>query len=319
MNIRYIKGQIKGRIKKYWEISVLFFREFYYNNRVNLVFIAKKYFKKGKVKVSISDSRINDYAKDLVTIGILTKNRLDLIRPCLNSILENPSGGKHEAEILIGDTGSGEEKVWNFYKDICEKYKNVKIVKFKKYYFSRNYNELFGRYASGQYLIFLNNDTIVKGNWIDSLTDPLRDKKIGIVGGKLLNADGTIQHAGIVFDENGNSVNLYHGMPKNLREADFKATVPGVTFACAAVRRDIFFRFWINEEYKEEAQDTDFCLRLLESGFTILYNPEVEIYHFECSSRDWRKGEKDRRLMKKQWGKKIIEFAGKKNQRIYLK
>ena len=100
------------------------------------------------------------------------------------------------------------------------------------------------------------------------------------------------------------------------REVNFKAYVPVVTFACAAMRHDVYDRFKLDEDFREECQDTDFCLRLEEAGFRILYNPEAEIYHLECSSRDWRKGEEDRNMLKKEWGKKIRRLLQEADQRM---
>ena len=161
----------------------------------------------------------------------------------------------------------------------------------------------------------MNNDTLVKGNWIDKLIDPLADKRIGVVGGKLLYLDETIQHAGIEFSEHGLGIHTYRKKLKDFPEANYKAFVPAITFACAAMRHDVFDRFQLSEEYKEEAQDTDFCLRLAEAGFKVLYNPEAEIYHLECSSRNWRKGSGDRMLLQQKWQQSISERAAQGNQR----
>lgn len=258
--------------------------------------------------------RSNDFTKHLVTIAILTKNRLDLIKPCIDSIEDNLSE-RYQTEILIGDTGSTEPPVWSFYNEAKKKYGNIKVVNYSHYSFSHNYNQLITKIAQGQFLILLNNDTIVKGNWIDNLIDPLEDKRIGIVGGKLLYSDDTIQHAGIEFIEYGPGIHTYKTKPKDFPEANYKAYVPAITFACAAMRHDVFDRFQLSEDFEEEAQDTDFCLRLAEAGFKVLYNPKAEIYHWECSSRDWRKGSRDRMLLQNKWRNQIQELATQGNQR----
>ena len=257
----------------------------------------------------------NDYEKNLVSIAILSKNHLELIKPCLESIEKNLSR-KYKTEIIIGDTGSRQWKVRKFYREIRKKFANIEIIKLKYYFFSKNNNYLARNHARGEYIILLNNDTAVKGNWIDELIDPLRDKRIGVVGGKLLYKDGTIQHAGMECNEDGAVVHVFAKKPKNFSEANFAAYVPAVTFACAAMRHDVFDRFQLGEDFREEAQDPDICFRLADGGFKVLYNPDCEIYHFECSSRDWRKGEPDRQLLKEKWGKKIAELWKSRKQRI---
>jgi GT2 family glycosyltransferase len=208
-------------------------------------------------------------------------------------------------ELLIGDTGSIEPQVWRFYDEVQTKHKNIKVINFFQYFFSNNYNRLINEYAHGEYLILLNNDTIVTPGWIDKLIEPLANGSIGIVGCKLLYVDNTIQHAGIEFNEEGFGIHVHKGKALDFPEANYKALVPAVTFACVAIRHDIFGRFQLSEDFREECQDTDFCLRIQQAGFEVLYNPEVEIYHLECSSRNWRTGDKDRRLFRKRWGNTI--------------
>ncbi|MDI6777997.1 MAG: glycosyltransferase [Patescibacteria group bacterium] len=313
MDIQFIEARLKRFARKYWGLSRLAWDELKIGGFSGAVFAVRRHFKKRKGVLPVIYPTVNDYEKGLVTIAILTVSRLDLIKPCLESIEDNLSE-KYKVEILVGDTGTKEKKVRDFYKEARKKWKNIRVVKIGKYHFCRNYNNLFSKYTKGQYLILLNNDTIVRGSWINDLVDPLRDKRIGVVGGKLLYKNETIQHAGMEF-RGENALAVYAKEKKDLPEANFKAYVPVVTFACAAVRHDVYNRFRMNENYREEAQDSDFCLRLREAGFKILYNPDVEIYHLECSTRDWRKGERDRILLKKQWGKAIREIIEEDRQR----
>ena len=293
--------------RKYLELARLAFVEYQINGFAGLRFAIKRHMKKRRGELLVPYATVNDYEKGLITIGILSKDRLELIRPCIESIERNLSK-KYRVEILIGDTGSTDKSVWSFYRKVRSIYKNIRVVKFREYFFSKNYNDMFRTGARGEYVVFLNNDTVVKPGWLDNLIDPLEDKRVGIVGGKLLYADETVQHAGVEFDENGNGVHTFSKGDKNLKEISYKAITPSVTFACVAVRHDVYNRFLLSEEFREEAQDTDFCFRLNEAGFQVLYNPDVEIYHLEGSSRDWRKGELDRVLFREKWGEKVEQY-----------
>lgn len=304
--------------REYFNLSRMIWKEFFLNGIEGVTFVVKRHLRIKNEKNTIPYPIAKDYEEGLVSIGILTKDRPDLIRPCIESI-EKYLSKKYKVEILIGDTGSVEKNTWKFYQTARKKYQNIRIIKFKKYFFSQNYNDLFNREASGQYLIFLNNDTVVKEEWLDNLINPLENKKAGIVGGKLLYKDGNIQHAGIIFKENGNAFHEHTKEKSDIADANYPAIVPAVTFACVAVRHDVFDRFQLSEDFEEEAQDTDFCLRLAEGGFDVLYDPKVEIYHFEGSMRDWKKGKKDRALFRERWSGKIKEIVGKNNQRIPLK
>jgi GT2 family glycosyltransferase/ADP-heptose:LPS heptosyltransferase len=301
---------------KYLRLVGLSWKEYRITGWKGLRMAIKRHFEKKNAE-RVSYPKADDHIKNLVTIGILTKDRLDLIKPCLESILKYPSK-KYKLMVLIGDTGTTDKSVLQFYNRILKKYSNIQLVKFKRYLFSKNYNDLMAQ-AKGQYLIFLNNDTVVTEGWIDNLVSPLADKKIGIVGGKLLYKNGTIQHAGVIFDKNGNGVHACSKEPKNAPEACYKAICPSVTFACVAIRHDVFNRFKLDEDFDIEAQDTDFSFRLAEAGFLVLYNPKVEIFHEECSSRDWRLGEENRILFRKRWGWKVKNIMAMSSQRIKYK
>lgn len=279
-----------------------------------LYFAVNRYFKNIKGERLQDYPWAQDYTKGLVTVAVLTKNRLDLIKPCLEAIYKFPSN-KYEIEILIGDTGTTDSEVWQYYQETANYYKNLRISRFISYSFSQNYNRLVENQARGQYVVLLNNDTLVTANWLDNLIDPLEDHQIGIVGAKLLFPDDTIQHAGLEFNEQGNGFHIYAKQPRDLPEANYKALVPAVTFACVAMRHDVFDRFQLDEDFKEEAQDTDFCFRLTEAGFNVLYNPAAEIYHFECSSRDRRKGKLDRLRLRRIWAQKLKSLRDREQQR----
>ena len=86
MDITYTKGRIKGFLQKYWGLSRLAWDEFKIGGWGGVVFAVRRHFKKRKGVLSVVYPTVNDYEKSLVTIAILTKNRLDLIKPCLESI-----------------------------------------------------------------------------------------------------------------------------------------------------------------------------------------------------------------------------------------
>ena len=279
-----------------------------------LALAIERYFQKVKSERQGQYPRAQDYTRGLVTVAILTKNRLDLIRPCLEAIYRYGSA-KYQLEILLGDTGSEAPEVWQYYRQVAQRHRHIKIVKLNSYYFSKNYNELIDRYARGQYLVLLNNDTVVTGGWLEQLLEPLADTQIGIVGAKLLYQDDTIQHAGIEFNRDGNAFHIYCREPRDFPGADYRAEVPAVTFACVALRHDVYARFQMDENYQEEAQDTDFCFRLAAAGFKALYNPDAEVYHWECSSRDWRRGLLDRLRLQRIWAAEIKGLQAREAQR----
>jgi GT2 family glycosyltransferase/ADP-heptose:LPS heptosyltransferase len=311
----------KNKLKKL--LYLLSWNQYRINVIEGLQFDVRRYFRQRRNKTLHKPARkvrsvgypvINDYEKGLVSIAILSKDGYKLIRPCIESI--ETYRGKYEIEIIIGDTGTQDKEVLAYYLESTKKFKNIRIVSFGKYCFSKNYNDLIFTQAGGEYVVLLNNDTIAKPGWLDALVAPLEDRRVGIVGAKLLNKDGTIQHAGIEYNDQGNGYHVFRNEPSDLPAANVASIVPGVTFACVAMRHDVYDRFRLNVDFVEEAQDTDFCLRLHDAGFAILYEPKAELFHFEGSSRDWRKGAPDTILLRERWGEQILELSRLRIQRM---
>lgn len=322
--LRKLSNSFRKRRNKFKKLLYLFsWNQYRINGIEDIKFSLRRYFSYRSNKTQHDPSSkvrsfgypvTNDYQKGLVTIAILSKDGYNLIRPCIESI--EKYRGKHEIEVIIGDTGTRDKKVLAFYLEAARKYKNIRIVRLGRYYYSRNYNTLVTIQSAGEYLVLLNNDTIAKPGWLDALLAPLEDRRVGVVGAKLLNKDGSIQHAGIEYNDQGNGYHIFRNEPSDLPAANVASVVPGVTFACVAMRHDVYDRFQLSSDFVEEAQDSDFCLRLGAAGFLILYEPKAELFHLEGSSRDWRKGKADRVLLKERWGDKIRELSESKTQRI---
>lgn len=281
----------------------------------SLIVIINSSFMKIWPEVSQDYAYAQDYTPGLVTIAILNKNRLDLIKPCIESIQKYPSM-KYKTELLIGDTGTTELAVHKYYRWASHNYNNLKLIRFNYYDLAKNYNLLIRDYARGQYIILLNHDSIVTPNWLDNLIDPLRDTRIGLVGAKLLYRDNTIQHAGVEYDEKGYPFHIYSRKPRDFPVANYPAMVPAVSFAAVALRHDVFERFQLGKGVKGQAQDADFCLRLREAGFQVLYNPATEIYHPESSSRNLWQRVSDSLWLRRKWTASIESLLAQKKQRL---
>jgi ADP-heptose:LPS heptosyltransferase/GT2 family glycosyltransferase len=273
------------------------------------------YFREIKQERLQDHSYAQDYTPGLVTIAILNNNRLDLIKPCVEAIQKYHSM-KYKIELLIGDTGTTELEVHKYYRFASHHYKNINIIRFNYYDLAKNYNLLIRDHARGQYIILLNHDLIVTPNWLDNLVDPLGDTRIGIVGAKLLYRDNTIQHAGVEYDERGYPFHIYSRQPRDFPEANYPAMVPGVTLAAVALRHDVFDRFQLGEGIKEPAQDADFCLRLGEAGFQVLYNPATEINLSESASRNLQQEVFAGLWLRRKWAAKIAGILTQGKQRL---
>jgi O-antigen biosynthesis protein len=162
--------------------------------------------------------------------------------------------------------------------------------------------------AKGEYLLFLNNDTVVTDKWLDVLVGELdENKNIGIVGPKLLYPDGTVQHAGVVFDKEKWPHHIYKRESGDALYVNKKRQFQCLTAACFLVRREIFEKVGgFDEAYLNGLEDLDFCLKVCALGLGILYCPESVVYHHESVTEG--RSNYDERNVKtfySRWGEKI--------------
>ena len=217
----------------------------------------------------------------LSSIIIPVFNNLALTKQCLESIYEN-TDVPHE--IIIVDNGSNDGTRDYLFR--VEADAGVRVVyNPSNLGFAKACNQG-ARAAQGDYLVFLNNDTIVQPDWLPELLDCARkDEKIGAVGAKLLYPDDTVQHAGVVFTEKKLVHHIYKHFyrdhPAVNKEREFQA----VTAACMLIKKDLFFQIGaFVESYWNGLEDVDLCFTLREQGYKIVYNPRAVVYHLESKT-----------------------------------
>jgi len=140
--------------------------------------------------------------------------------------------------------------------------------------------------ALGEYVIFLNNDTEVHPGWIQALIDELdANPNTGIVGGRLIYPDGTIQHAGVAIGRDMIPIHIHSRLPSNDPKVTERRSYPIVTAACAAVRREEFYSIGMfDEKFINGHEDIDLCFRYKKRGMEVIYQPKCLITHHESVS-----------------------------------
>ena len=162
--------------------------------------------------------------------------------------------------------------------------------------------------SSADYLIFLNNDTEVRENWLTELVKSASDPQVCAVGSKLLYPEGTVQHAGVVFDKIDKvAYHIYAGQSGEANYVNRFRFFKAVTGACMLVKREDFITAGMFDTgYINGREDIDLCLKLGDVGKKIVYNPKSVVIHHESKTA----GRKDKdsaniqRLLQK-WGEKI--------------
>jgi GT2 family glycosyltransferase len=183
------------------------------------------------------------------------------------------------AEVIIVDDASTDEST-----DVLAVIPGIKYLRnAENLGFVRSCNAGAG-VATGKYICFLNNDTVVRNAWLDHLVSTAeRDARIGAVGAKLIYPNGTLQEAGGIVWRDGTGWNYgRHGDPNDSRY-NFERDVDYCSGAALLVRRDAFTTAGGFSELFAPAyyEDTDLCFALRASGLRVVYQPRAEIVHYE--------------------------------------
>ena len=242
----------------------------------------------------------------LVSILIPNRDQKETLEKCLNSIWEKSTYKNYE--ILIVENNSSSPEIFNYYREI-EKRPGVQILTWKEGFNYAAINNFGEKSAAGDYLLFLNNDVeVINPRWIEELLGNCQRKEVGIVGAKLYYPDDTIQHAGTVIGIGGIAGHAFLNMPRSrtgyLHKASLQMDLSAVTAACMMMKRQVFKQLGGFEERLSVAfNDVDLCLRTVQAGYLVVYNPEVELYHYESKSRGAEDSEEKVRRFQKE-----IEF-----------
>jgi GT2 family glycosyltransferase len=221
-----------------------------------------------------------------VSIVIPCHDGAELTRACLTSLLETLPKS-FEGEIIVVDDASS-DGTRELVRALRRSDRRIRSLRNRRNVgFLGSCNSGAAK-AAGDFLLFLNNDTVLLPGWLPPLLRTFRDfPDAGAAGGRLLNADGTLQEAGgIVFDD-GSAAKFGYGDPdadaplyRYVREVDY------VSGALLATPRDLFdelggfdarygFGFY---------DDDDYCFALREAGRRVYYQPESAIVHVEGGS-----------------------------------
>ena len=142
--------------------------------------------------------------------------------------------------------------------------------------------------ARGEVVVLLNNDMdVIEPGWLSELVAHAMRPDVGAVGCKLLYADGTVQHAGIVTGMTGLAGHVFRGQPADAPGLALTRNVSAVTAACLAMRRSVYLSCGGMDAVALAVSysDVDLCLRLREAGLLIVWTPFACLLHLESVSR----------------------------------
>ena len=229
-------------------------------------------------------------SEDKISILIPNKDHIDDLRRCIDSIRERTTYDNYE--IIVIENNSEQQETFAYYKTI-EEQENITVATYKGEFNYSKINNFGAKYATGKYLLLLNNDTqVITMNWLEAMLMYAQRSDVGAVGAKLYYGDRTIQHAGVVIGLGAHRTAGHTHYKINydnlgyMGKLCYAQNVSAVTGACLMVKKSLYDELGgLDEDFRVALNDVDFCLRLREKGYLNVFTPFAELYHFESASR----------------------------------
>lgn len=225
----------------------------------------------------------------LVSIIIPTRNELQLVKNCIESIYDKTI--YKNFEILLVDNSSDDISALNYFSEL-ESEGRIKLLKYSAPFNYSAINNYAVSHAKGTTIVLLNNDVeVISPNWLCEMVSNTNRPDIGCVGAMLYYPDDTIQHAGVVLGLGrcaGHSHKHYkRGDDGYMNRLKVAQNYSAVTAACLGVQKLIYEQVGgLNEvELTVAFNDVDFCLKVMKAGYRNLWTPYIEMYHHESVSR----------------------------------
>lgn len=258
-----------------------------------------------------------------ISIIIPNKDHREDLKRCIDSVMDRSTYDNYE--LVIVENGSTSQEIKDYYtellgydyeKALAEREQvistdkpydkgvmtaaesgkagtRIKVVTYEGGFNYSRINNLGVTYATGDYVLLLNNDTqVITFDWMEELLMYAQREDVGAVGAKLYYGDRTIQHAGVVIGMGAHGSAGHTHYKHNYLDLGYMGrlcyaqNVSAVTGACLLVKKNLYEQAGgLDEEFAVSLNDVDFCLRLREMGKLNVFTPFAELYHYESESR----------------------------------
>ena len=254
----------------------------------------------------------------LVSLIIPTRNELQLIKNCIESILKKTTYPNYE--ILIVDNGSDNPAAIRYFENLRSDAR-VKVVRDERPFNYSALNNAAVKLVRGEIVGLLNNDLeVVSAEWLSEMVSHALRPGVGAVGARLWYSDNTLQHGGVIVGLGGVAGHSYKHLPQGMSGYFWRANLiqnySAVTAACLVIRKSIYEEVGgFNEDDLQVAfNDVDFCLRVGRAGYRNIWTPYAELYHHESATRGFEdtpekqaRFAKEVQWIKKRWGDKLLD------------
>ncbi|MGK0298774.1 MAG: GT2 family glycosyltransferase [Gammaproteobacteria bacterium] len=241
------------------------------------------------VKAGIWIKRDVPNPQPLISLIVLTRDRVALLSNCIHGLLEKTA--YKNIEIIIIDNGSIEEATLSYLNSII-KNGRIKVLRQDSEFNFSELNNIAVENSNGEYIGLINNDiSVIEPNWLDEMMGHIIRADVGVVGAKLLYENDTIQHAGVIIGLGGVAGHNFRYEPGYARGYDDRLVLcqelSCVTAACLLTKKSVYKKVDGLDAVNVRIafNDVDFSLKVKALGLKVIWTPFAELYHLESASR----------------------------------
>ncbi|GLC82530.1 glycosyltransferase family 2 protein [Lacrimispora brassicae] len=225
----------------------------------------------------------------LVSVIIPNKDHSADLDLCVRTIIEKST--YQNLEFIVVENNSIDPETFAYYDRIQKEFDFIHVVKWEREFNYSAINNFGVAHAKGEYLLFLNNDTeMISPESLHEMLGFCQRDDVGIVGARLLYADDTIQHAGVVVGFGGIAGHTFIGLHKAessyFNQAMCARDYSAVTAACMMSKKSLFEKAGgFSEDLAVAFNDIDYCMKIRSLNKLVVYAPYALFYHYESKSR----------------------------------
>jgi GT2 family glycosyltransferase len=227
----------------------------------------------------------------LVSFILPTGGRTELVRNCVAGVLEGTD--YDNIEIILLYNNDSRPEVLPYLEEISADPRVTVVHCNTSFNFSRICNIGVGR-ARGDIVCLLNDDIeVIAPGWLLEMVSHALRPEVGAVGAMLYYPDDTIQHAGVILglgDPNGIGAHVHRRLPRGapgyFHRALLTQNLSCITAACLVLRKEAYCEVGgFDEAIAVDFNDVDFCIKVRDHGYLIVWTPYAELYHLESVTR----------------------------------
>lgn len=230
--------------------------------------------------VRMKNKTENTYSVSIIIVNHNGKEQAD---ECLRSFFAHAPDAPFEVIVVDNDSKDGSVEL------LKTKFPQIRVLAQKENFGFGKANNIGVGESSGEFIFFVNNDTVFKEDIVTPLCQFLKENlSCGVVGPLLLNSDGTYQHSYGKFPSLLNELRTKRDTAwiKNIPKDRSPKQVDWISFAAVMMRRSTFEEVnSFDERYFMYLEDVDLCFRLQNAGYQSFYCSQYSIIHVGRGSR----------------------------------